>query len=238
MRACRARGSEEVADALPADGPDRDSAEHDVSGNWSSSDENAGYRLGAPSASPAPFPVRFCLGPDYGAVPHVASAAPPASGWYSRIKEVMRQEEIGSLSSPLECWSHEEQFRPAAVGRRIFSDPIFMGGIGSAPLHQTRSDSDIPTRASTIVGAERVPSEEFWTLNDVGESVAVLKGRDFAARALPQRPACAYCHEFRFGARLGRKASGKLAQHPLMSLMSPSLPCHTLFRRRWVGYAI
>ena len=87
-----------------------------------------------------------------------------------------------------------------------------------APLHQTRSVSDIMTRAVTIAGAQRVPSEEFWTLTDVDESVAVLRGRHFAVWALPRRPVCAYCHELRLGARLGIKASGELAQQPLMSL--------------------
>ena len=61
-----------------------------------------------------------------------------------------------------------------------------MAGLGSAPLHQTSSDSDIATRALSIVGAERVMSEEFWTLNEAGESVAVLQGRDFAVWALPR----------------------------------------------------
>ena len=46
----------------------------------------------------------------------------------------------------------------------------------------------------------------------------MLKGRDFAAWGLPRRPVCAYRHEFRLGVRLGSKASGKLAQHPLMCL--------------------
>ena len=68
----------------------------------------------------------------------------------------------------------------------------------------------------------------------MGERVAVLRGRDFAVWALPQRPVCANRHEFRLGARLGSKASGKLAQHPLVSLANtppgirPSSPRETL----------
>ena len=97
----------------------------------------------------------------------------------------MKGEEIGSSSSPLKGWSRGEQFWPTAVGRRIFADPICTDGLGSAPAHEIRSDSDIATRALTSAGAKRVSSEEFWALNEAGESVAVLKGRDFALWASP-----------------------------------------------------
>ena len=74
------------------------------------------------------------------------------------------------------------------------------------------------TRSLTLAGAKRVPLEEFRARTECGDIAAVLKGRDCAAWSLPQRPACAYCHKYRLGARLGEKASGKLAQSPLMTL--------------------
>ena len=151
-----------------------------------------------PRPRPLPPPVRFCPGPGSGAATRAAPASPPASppaaGWGPRIEEVVKREEIGALSAPLEGWPQHEQFWPTAAGRRIIADPIFQDGHGSTPLQQTRSDSDILTRAPTLSGAECVPSEEFWPLNKVGESVAAPRGRDFAARALQQRPARAYRH--------------------------------------------
>ena len=106
MRACWDLDPQVVADASPVGRPDGDPTEHDISGNWASSDENAGSRPAAPTASPAPHPVRSCPGPGSGAVPQAASAIPPASGWDSRIEEVMKKEEIG-FSAPLEGWSRE-----------------------------------------------------------------------------------------------------------------------------------
>ena len=104
------------------------------------------------------------------------------------------------------------------MGRRIIADPIFLEGLGSTPAQQTRSNSDILTRSLTLAGAGRVSLEGFWTLNEVGESVVVLPGRDFEFWAAQQHPVSAYRHEVRLGVRLGPKASGKLAQHPRMSL--------------------
>ena len=121
------------------------------------------------------------------------------------------------MTNPLEGWPHEDQYWPTTVGRCVHSDPIFTEGLGRTPAQVTRSDSDILTRALTYVGAERVPAEEFWALAEQGDMDAVLKGRDFEVWALPQRPACAYHREYRMGARLGEKASGKLAQNPLMT---------------------
>ena len=46
----------------------------------------------------------------------------------------------------------------------------------------------------------------------------MLRGRDFEVRASQRRPVCAYRHEFRSGVRLGRTASGELAQNPHMTL--------------------
>ena len=74
----------------------------------------------------------------------------------------------------MDGWPREEQFRPTAAGRRSSSDLIFMAGLGSVTLHQTRSDSDIVARALTQARAKRVPSEEFRALSDAGESVAAL----------------------------------------------------------------
>ena len=130
----------------------------------------------------------------------------------------MDKGQVGSLSAPLEGWSHEEQHRPTAAGRSVTSDPLFLDGLGPAPMEQTRSNSDVMSRALTVAGAERVPLEDFWNLTELGESVAALRGRDIEVWALRQRPVRAYRQEFRMGSRLGEKASWELAQNPLMTL--------------------
>ena len=119
-----------VAGASPVDGPDGDPAEHDLFGNRSSSDENAASRPAAPAAPPTPSPVRFGPRPGSGAAPQAASAPPPASGWDARIEEVVRIEEMGSLSALLEGWFREEQLRPTAAGRRIFLIQSLWAGSG------------------------------------------------------------------------------------------------------------
>ena len=108
MRACWNLEPLVAAGESPMDGPDGDPAEHDLFGNWSSSDEHAGPRPAASMAPPTPSPVRFVPGPGFGAAPQAARAPHPASGWDSRIDGVMRIEEMGSLSSPLEGWPREE----------------------------------------------------------------------------------------------------------------------------------
>ena len=168
MRACWNLDPQGVAGASPLDGPDGDPTQHGTFGNWSSSDENVGCCLPAPKASPTPSPVRFCLGPGSGAAPLAAPASPPACGWDSRIEEVMKREEIGSLPAALEGWPQDEQFWPTSAGRRIIADLIFLDGLGSKPAHQTLSGSVILPRALTLAGAELVPLEEFWTFNDLG----------------------------------------------------------------------
>ena len=139
------------------DGPDGDPAEHGAFGNWSSSEENGDPRPRAPRTSPAPSPVRFCLGPGSGAAPQAAPASLPASGWDSRIEEVMEREKVGSLPASLDGWFLDEQCWPTPVGRRVIADPLFLDGLGSTPLRQTRSNSDVVTRALTLAGAERFP---------------------------------------------------------------------------------
>ena len=194
MRACWNLEPLVAAGESPMDGPDGDPAEHDLFGNWSSSDGNAGSRLAASAAPPTPSPVRFGPGPRSGTAPQTARVPPHASGWESRVARVVGIDETGCSSALLDAWYREAKFRPTAAERRIISDPILMDGFGSAPLNQARSDSNFATRALILAGAKRVPSEEFWTLNDAGESVAALEGRDFAVWALPQRPVCAYHH--------------------------------------------
>ena len=100
----------------------------------------------------------------------------------------------------------------------MISDPLFSDALGPTAMELTRSNSDVMTRASTLAGAERVPLEEFWTLTELGVCVVALRGRDSEVSALQQRPVCAYRHEYRMEVRLGAKASGKLAQNPLMTL--------------------
>ena len=79
-----------------------------------------------------------------------------------------------------------------SAGRCVHSDPLLPNGVGPTPKRQTRSDTDITTRALTLAGAERIPLEEFWTLTEFGDNVAVLRGRDFEVWALQQRPVRAF----------------------------------------------
>ena len=171
--------------------------EHRSFGNWSSSEENGAPRSRAPKAPAPSSPVQYSPGPGYGPTPQAPSSSTPAAGWDSRIAEALENEERGSLTDPLEGWPHEEQDWPTTVGRCVRSDPPLTEGNGRNPTQVTRLDSDILTRALTFVGAERVPLEEFWTLTELGDMAAVLKGRDFAVWYLPQRPFCAYRHEYR-----------------------------------------
>ena len=97
-------------------------------------------------------------------------------------------------------------------------------------------------------------------MNEVGESVAVLRGRDFEVWALQQRPVCAYRHitrrrtllcsygrpmapgapegslPFRTSRRMGiSQKIGIGRNRPLVFIF---LLFRTLFRRRWVVFAI
>ena len=64
VRACWNLGPQAGADASPSDGPDGGPTGHDILGNWSAMDENAGSRPVAPSASPAPSLPAFVRGLD------------------------------------------------------------------------------------------------------------------------------------------------------------------------------
>ena len=214
IKACWNLGRQEVMAVSPKEGPAAASKEHGTFGNLSSSEANGAPRSRAPKAPAPPSPAQFSPGPGFGDTPQAPSSTTPAAGWGPRITEVLGNEECGSLTDPLEGWPHEEQFWPTTAGRCVRSDTLFTEGIGRNPTHATRSDSDIPTRALTFVGAERVPLEEFWALTEFRDMAAVLKGKDFAVWPLPQRPVCAYRRESRTGARLGEKASGQLAQTP------------------------
>ena len=103
MRACWTLDPPAVAGASPVDGPGGDPAGRDLLGNWASSDETEGSRPAASAAPPTPSPVRFGPGPASGIAPQAARVPPPASGWDSRIEEVMGIEETGSLYAPLDC---------------------------------------------------------------------------------------------------------------------------------------
>ena len=72
-------------------------------------------------------------------------------------------------------------------------------------------------RALVAAGAERVPLEEFRALDEDGNELTFLRGRDFEAWALPRRPVYAFRREFRLAVRFGRQASGRLAQHPFVA---------------------
>ena len=156
MRACWNLDPQGVAEASPLDGPGGNPADHGTCENWSAPDENADSRLPAPKASPAPSPARSCPGPGSRVAPRAVPPSPPASGWDSRIEEVRKKEEIGSLSAPLEGWHQDEQFWATTARCRIIADAIFLDGLGSTPAQHTRSNSDISTRALTLAGAERV----------------------------------------------------------------------------------
>ena len=80
MKACWQMDRQDVMEVSPTEGPVGNAKEHGTFGNWSSSEENTGYRPGAPSAAAAPSHVRFCSVPGSGAVTQAASAAPSAPG--------------------------------------------------------------------------------------------------------------------------------------------------------------
>ena len=105
------------------------------------------------------------------------------------------------LSSPLDGWSHEGQHSATTVGHEEHTESVFSEDLASAPFRRARSDSGIATRALMAVGAEPVPAEEFWILGGEGRPVTMLTGCDFVVWALPQRPVCAYHHEYRMAVR-------------------------------------
>ena len=207
MRPCRNLDRQEVFGASPREGAVGESTGHGAFGNWSSSEENGAPRSREPRAPAPPSPVRFCLRPGCSPARQAPTASPPAAGWNSRIAEVLGIEEMGSLKDPLEGWPRDEQYWPASVGRCAHSDPPFANGVGPTSTQASRSDSDIKTRALTLAGAERVPLEEFRALTELGDTVAVRAGRDFAAWYCSSAR-CVYRHECRMGVRLGEKAIG------------------------------
>ena len=105
-----------------------------------------------------------------------------------------------------------------SIGRQVYSDNVFSVDLSTLPQHHTRSETDLLTSAMKHVGAERVPSDEFRTLDEEGQPVTILNGRDFVVWPLPQRAVCDCRREYRMAVRLGPKASGKYAQHPLITL--------------------
>ena len=123
-----------------------------------------------------------------------------------------------SLSDPLAGWPTSEQEWVTTIGRQVYSDDVFSVDLSSLPRHHIRSEGDILTSAMKYVGAERVPNEDFWALDEEGQPVSILHGRDFVVWSLPQRAVCDCRHEYRMAVRLGPKASGKYAQHPLIKL--------------------
>ena len=68
------------------------------------------------------------------------------------------------------------------------------------------------------VKAERVSSDDFWTVDEEGQPENILRGRDFVVWSLPHRAVCVCRYEYRMAVRLGPKASGKYAQRPLITL--------------------
>ena len=58
------------------------------------------------------------------------------------------------------------------------------------------------------VKAERVSSDDFWTLDEEGQLVTILRGRDFVVWSLPQRAVCDCRRDYRMAVQLGPNASG------------------------------
>ena len=110
MKACWNLGRQEVMAVSPAEGPAGASKGHGALGNWSSSEENGAPRSRAPKASAPPSPVQYSPGPNQGPAPQAPSSSTPAAGWGARITEVLANEERGSLTDPLEGWSHRDQY--------------------------------------------------------------------------------------------------------------------------------
>ena len=123
-----------------------------------------------------------------------------------------------SLSDPLAGWPTNEREWVTTIGRQVYSDDVSPVDLSPIPQHHIRSENDILTSAMKYVGAERVSNDDFWTLDEEGQPVTILRGRDFVVWSLPQRAVCDCRHEYRMAVRLGPKASGKFAQRPLIKL--------------------
>ena len=179
MRACRAMAPPDLINVSPVDGSDGAPPPRDLFGRQLSSDENPASPHAETPDPPTPSPVR--LGPDSLAQPNTVPepTPPPVEGGDSRVNDVLKREELGSLSVLLDGWSQEEQLRPTSAGHRVLSDTVFQDGLSVGPANFTRGDSDIMTRTLSAAGAKRVPQKEFWALGEDGNGVAVSRGRDF-----------------------------------------------------------
>ena len=218
MRNCWHLQPTEEEQSSPVDGPSGLPPPHDFFGEWSSSGEDDPLHQVRNGRGAGSLPIRMGVNRYPMEAPSSSTPPPPDTEWDSTIAAVMRREAQLSLSDPLEGWPTCEQEWATTIGRQVYSDGVFSLNLSSLPRHHIRSECDILTSAMKYVGAERVANEDFWTLDEEGNAVSILHGRDFVVWSLPQRAVCDCRHEYRMAVRLGPKASGKFAQHPLIKL--------------------
>ena len=218
MRHCWCLSPDEEALASPVDGPQGLPPPRDFFGSWSSSDDENPPSPEVPGPSANPPPIRLGVNPSPAMASPTFPTPPEGFTWDTVISEVMRNEATKSLSSPMEGWPTSETDWATTVGRQIYSEGVFSLDLSTVPGQHTRTETDILTTAMKYVGAVRVPNEDFWSLDEDGQPMTCLQGRDFVVWSLPQRAVCDCRHEYRMAVRLGPKASGKYAQHPFIKL--------------------
>ena len=208
MKANQNASEECVAAGSPGDGPSDSPSAHEVFGHWSSSDEDCPSLPPVGAGMPARSPVR--MGVNLG--PEAASSFSPqfseGDSANDLIRDTLKREEQVATQNPLEGWPDSENRWAITTGRLYHAEGAFAVDLKTLKRHQVHSDTDIITLALQQVGAKRVPSTEFWTLDKDGQPWDVLKGRDFVVWQIPERAVCECRHEYRMGVRLGPSASG------------------------------
>ena len=174
MKACRDKSLKELEFESPEDGPDVSRTPHEVFGHWSSSDDEVVPPAGGVSAPKASSPV--CLGGNMGS--GTDSTRPPSvpegAALNQLVIDTMKREAHLAINSPLEGWPESEQRWAISTGRQYHTEGAFAVDVASLEARITRSETDIITMALIQVGAKRVPSSEFWTLNGDGGTWDVL----------------------------------------------------------------
>ena len=218
MKANKHTSEEWAAEGSPEDGPSDDLVSHGAFGHWVSSGEDSPIPQPRVATKQPRSPVRLGINSGPGSAPSFSPTKVDLGSAADEIKSALAQEERIATKNPLLGWLDSEVNWAVTTGRVHHVDGVFSLDLKTIPNHQDRSAPDIVTSALLQIGAIRVPSSEFWTLDKDGQPWDVLKGRDFVVWKIPDRAVCECRHEYRLGVRLGPTASGKFSQHPLITL--------------------
>ena len=218
MKANKYASEERVAEGSPEDGPSEGLVTHGVFGHWISSGEDSPTPQPVGAGMQARSPVRLGINSGPGSAPSFSPTTVEGGSAADEVKSALALEERIATQNPLLGWPESEVNWAVTTGRLYHADGVFSMDLKTIPKRQARSASDIVTSALLQIGATRVPSSEFWTLDKDGQPWDVLQGRDFVVWKIPDRAVCEYRHEYRMGVRLGPTASGKFSQHPLITL--------------------